>query len=62
VEIAICPQMKREFLLKFNREFESNPLRQLVGVFSFSTAIVEKTSILRRYCEGFTRGGVLHMT
>jgi hypothetical protein len=30
LEISILPPMKREFLVKLNREFESNLLRQPV--------------------------------
>jgi hypothetical protein len=42
-EISILPPMKREFLVKLNREFESNLLRQPVLRFgSLGGVLLEK--------------------
>ena len=46
LEISILPPMKREFLVKLNREFESNPLRQPVLHF-LCLGVLPEISILR---------------
>jgi hypothetical protein len=42
--IDILPPMKREFVVKLNREFESNPLRQPVSPFLFRGGVLSKNS------------------
>jgi hypothetical protein len=47
--------MKREFLVKLNREFESNLLRQPVSFFSLSVAFCPKSP------DGFRRAQTTHV-
>ena len=44
--LDILPPMKREFLVKLNREFESNPLRQPVSLFFSLGDVSSENSIL----------------
>ena len=45
--IDFLPAMNPEFLVKLNREFESNPLRQPVSPFLSLGGVLSENSILR---------------